>query len=153
MNEGTVLAVHPYPRYVDDEAFNQVIEDLSREFPVYGIKASNSSSEVTGDFYEDTFEDIENGKNGSFDPSHLEDLDGPFYVTGGLVSECIPSAVETVMGSGNEAFLVEDGSYEKFGEDEFMNYGEMVDSNEDYSDLFRNLYMLGVETVEADDIL
>ena len=152
MSEGTVLAVHPYPRYVDEEAFEDLMEDLEQEFPVYGIEASNSSTDVIGDFYEDTFEDIPNGKKGSFDPRHLEGLEEPLYVTGGLVSECVPGAIETVIRSGNDTYLVEDGSYEKLG-DEFMTYRDMVDSSEDYSDVFRNLYMLGVERVESKEIL
>lgn len=152
MNEGTVLAVHPYPRYVDEEAFEEVIEELDEEFPVYGVEASNSSSELVGDLYEDTFEDIDGGKNGSFDPGNLEGLDEPFYITGGLLNECVPGAIETVIRSGKKAFLVEDGSYERF-EDEFMTYRDMLESEEDYSDVFRNLYMLGVETVEVDDIV
>jgi len=148
--EGTILSVHSYPRYVDEEAFLDVAEELSEEFPIYGVKSSGSSSELVGDFYEDSFEDINNGRNGYISPKHLESLESPFYVVGGLVSECIPGAAESVLRSGEDAYIVEEGAFEKVG-DGFFTYEDMSSSDQDFSDIFRNLNELGVPSVNSYD--
>lgn len=100
--EGSILSVHSYPRYVDEEAFLDVAGELSKESTIYGITSSGSASELVGDLYEDSFEDISNGRNGYVSPKHLESLESPIYVVGGLVSECIPGAVESVLRSGED---------------------------------------------------
>ncbi|MFB6174888.1 MAG: hypothetical protein ABEJ87_02840 [Candidatus Nanohalobium sp.] len=64
----------------------------------------------------------------------------------------MPGAVYSVLSSGEEAYVVEDASFEKLGEDEFLSYSEMRGSDEDYSDVFQDLYMLGVDTVKLEDI-
>lgn len=128
--------------------------ELSGEFPIYGVEASNYNEEsLIGDFYEDTLSEVENGRNGAISRGELEGLEPPFYVMGGLLHDCVPGSIESVMRSGYEAYLVEDASFEKFGKGDFLTYGEMENSNEDYSDLFQDLYMLGVETVELDELV
>lgn len=153
MTHGTGLAVHGYRRYVDEEAFREAGVELSEEVPVYGVESSNFSGELIGDFYEDTFEDIEGGRNGALSSRHLEDLEGPFYVFGGLVNECIPSTVYSVLSSGEEAYVVEDAAFEEVAEGEFMTYEKMQSSGEDFSDVFAQLNRLGATTVNAEDIL
>lgn len=152
--QGSVIAVHPYPQYVDEESFRDTGAKLTDEFPVYGVEASNYNEEsLIGDFYEDTLSEVENGRNGAIPEGELEDVEPPFYFIGGLLHDCVPGGMESVMLSGYEAYLVEDASFEKFDGDEFSTYSEMENSNKDYSDLFQNLYMLGVETVELDDLV
>lgn len=152
MTEGTGLAVHGYGRYVDEEAFRETGIELSDEIPVYGIEASNRTEELIGDFYEDSFSDIPDGRNGAVSPKHLEDLEGPFYIFGGLINECIPGAVYSVLSSGEEAYVIEDSSFEEI-DDEFMTYEELRESDEDFSDVFNQLYRLGASTTKLEDLL
>ena len=152
MTEGTGLAVHGYGRYVDEEAFREAGVELSEEVPVYGVEASNISGDLIGDFYEGTFEDIKGGRNGAVSPRHLEELEGPFYVFGGLINECIPGTVESALRSGEETYVIEDASFEEI-EDEFITYGAMKASEKDFEEVFANFYRLGASTVELDDLL
>lgn len=152
MTHGTGLAVHGYGRYVDEEAFQKAGREISEEVPVYGVEASNTSGELIGSFYEDTFSDVPNGRNGAVSRGNLEDLEGPFYVFGGLVNECIPGTVYSLLRSSEEAYVVEDASFEKV-ENDFMTYEEMLESEEDFSDVFSNLDRLGASTVKMEDIL
>lgn len=150
--KGTVLSVHSYSRYVDEGAFVDIAEELAEDFPVYGVRSSENSGELLGDFYEDSFEDIDGGKNGYINPRNLESLEPPFYVIGGLVSECVPGTIESVLKSGEEAYIVEEGVFERF-EDKFLTYGEMNASEQSFSDIFRNLNDLGAPSVRTDEFL
>lgn len=153
-DQGSVIAVHPFPQYVEEEVYRDVAEDLSEDFPVYGVEASNYSSEdMIGDFYDQSLEEVENGRNGAISSGDIEGLEPPFYVIGGLVHDCVPGSLESLMRSGHEPYLVEDGVFEKFGDEEFMTYAEMIGSDEDFSNEVRNLYMLGVEPVELDNLV
>jgi hypothetical protein len=153
MTQSRGLAVHGYGRYVDEEAFREAGVELSEEVPVYGVEASNYSRDLIGDFYEDSFSEIPNGRNGSVSSRHLENLEGPFYVFGGLVNECIPGAVYSVMRSGEEAYVVEDAAFEEVAEGEFMTYEDMQNSEEDFKDIFAQLNRLGALTLKMEDIL
>jgi len=152
MLQGTGLAVHGYSRYVDEEAFRDAGLEIADEVPVYGVEASHKSQGLTGDFYEDTFGEIEHGRNGAVASDDLEGLEEPFYVFGGLVSECVPGAVYSVQKSGFEAYVMEDASFEKV-EDDFMTYDEMKASDRDFGEVFDNLGWLGVPTLTLDELV
>lgn len=139
-----IIAVHPYSQYVPEE-YADIKENVEESANIYMIEDSTrSSAEPVGNFYDETIMDVSG--NGFMASNDLDILDSEdIVVTGGMCSQCMPSAVESLLREDYEPVVDSSYSFERIN----GKKTPLSDLNND-SDLLRNLYYA---SAEIDDVL